>query len=475
MNMAESAWIGVECEKQLFSTILCYFEEQIDVMENTIIVDEKIFDQSCVIKNQICYLFKWIEVKPSDIIKIGTNINIIKLFEYLFHAISVAFPPIILPDFRQRLMYSKYGNILRYDWQPIDDSRVEGTYITRDFSRLFQVGGNLSECGDNIYISIKFVCDGQIDCGLNRTNDELGCLCSSNTSYSPKCVHFVDGHRKKCSFYYWKIETNVCKQYHNLKTLFKSKENEDKSPHIIYPPKKIHDCQKKVCKSQIACGKSDAHSYDISKFCTYHLDPHNELIPCKSGGHLENCTHFECNMKFKCPGYYCIPWKYICDGKWDCPHGIDESQEHNCMKERKCTNMFKCKNSIICIHIGNICNKKTDCPRGDDEYLCDLKFTTCPRNCSCLTFAIKCVSVDQLRVDSSNNLPYHVIHIEECSEVFTKEFLQFLDSITLFTMNGLFFDDICAVVSNLQHSIIIDVSYNRVKRIQNDCFQQHHT
>ena len=27
---------------------------------------------------------------------------------------------------------------------------------------------------------------------------------------------------------------------------------------------------------------------------------------------------------FKCPGYHCIPWSYVCDGKWDCPHGYDE-------------------------------------------------------------------------------------------------------------------------------------------------------
>ena len=280
-----------------------------------------------------------------------------------------------------------------------------------------------------------------------------------------KNVLFITGKQKK----------NVCEQYHNLQTLSQNKENNDKLPHIIYQPEIVHDFQKKVYKSKIACGKNDVNSYDISKICTYQLNSVNELIPCKSGGHLENCTHFECSMKYKCPGYYCIPWRYVCNGRWDCPHGIDESQEYNCVKERKCINMFKCKNSIICIHIGDICNEKIDCPLGDDEYLCDLKFTTCLANCSCLTFAIKCASVDQLRVDSSNNLPYHVIHIKECSEVFTIEFLQPLNSISVITMNGMFFDDICAIMPNSQHYITIDVSNNKVKRIPNDCFQQSST
>ena len=206
MNMADSAWITVDCDKQVFSKIICYLEEQIDAKGNENTELEMIFDQSCVIKNQTCYLFKWIEDKPNDIVTIGKNININKLFEYLFHAISVVFPPIISPDFREKLMYSKHGNILNYYWTPIDDSGFEGIYISRDFSKLFQVGGNIFECGDNIFISIKFVCDGQIDCELNRSKDELGCLCSSTTNFSPNCVTSVDEHRKKCSFYHWETE-----------------------------------------------------------------------------------------------------------------------------------------------------------------------------------------------------------------------------------------------------------------------------
>ena len=74
-------------------------------------------------------------------------------------------------------------------------------------------------------------------------------------------------------------------------------------------------------------------------------------------------------MKFKCPDFYCIPWSYVCDGKWDCPRGIDE---RNCNSERLCEIMFHCKNSIKCIHLGTICDNVKDCPSGDDEFMCSL-------------------------------------------------------------------------------------------------------
>ncbi len=35
---------------------------------------------------------------------------------------------------------------------------------------------------------------------------------------------------------------------------------------------------------------------------------------------------YECmDHYFKCPGDYCIPYHYVCDGQWQCPDGEDES------------------------------------------------------------------------------------------------------------------------------------------------------
>ncbi len=36
---------------------------------------------------------------------------------------------------------------------------------------------------------------------------------------------------------------------------------------------------------------------------------------------------YECpDNYFKCPGNYCIPLHYVCDGEWQCPDGEDEIQ-----------------------------------------------------------------------------------------------------------------------------------------------------
>ena len=38
----------------------------------------------------------------------------------------------------------------------------------------------------------------------------------------------------------------------------------------------------------------------------YKLNEDNHIVPCRNGGHIENCGKFECNMMFKCPDFYCV-------------------------------------------------------------------------------------------------------------------------------------------------------------------------
>ncbi len=75
-----------------------------------------------------------------------------------------------------------------------------------------------------------------------------------------------------------------------------------------------------------------------------------------------------CHQHFKCLGYYCIPWNYVCNGIQDCPFGDDE---RGCFQQN-CTMLFKCKGSNVCLHYNEVCNNITDCHEGDDEIFCDL-------------------------------------------------------------------------------------------------------
>ena len=230
-----------------------------------------IFNQSCVLKNEICYLFEWIEVKPRSISTIRVDQNLIELFEYLFYAINVEFPPIISPDFSKRLTYKKYGQILNYKWHSINNHDFEGLYIMKDLSVSFQRGENLFECGNGILISIKFSCDGENDCSdIYISKDELGCLCNRTSSYAPNCKYFAHRHRKKCSFYYWMTDTNKCEPYNSLETVSQAKENKEILPLISNHTNIFHDCKETFYKSQIACGKCDHNFMTYQTFVHMH-------------------------------------------------------------------------------------------------------------------------------------------------------------------------------------------------------------
>ena len=113
--------------------------------------------------------------------------------------------------------------------------------------------------------------------------------------------------------------------------------------------------------------------YIYSSICILKFDAHHHLVPCRNCGHIQNCKSLQCNMMFKCRYSYCIPWNYVCDGKWDCPEGNNELKNLVCGKVLTCIHMYKCKGiPNMCIHIGNICDHKKDCPSGDDKLFCGI-------------------------------------------------------------------------------------------------------
>ncbi len=152
---------------------------------------------------------------------------------------------------------------------------------------------------------------------------------------------------------------------------------------------------------QLKCTENDHASFNVYHVCAYQLNE-NMLWPCAQGEHLQNCRQFECSMMYKCPQFYCIPWSYICDGKWDCPGGADEGKHHSCRGQRSCKLMLRCRESQICVHVGNICDHKKDCPLGDDVHLCSVKHVQCPNLCDCLTMVTKCF---RLKISSQHFSP----------------------------------------------------------------------
>ena len=129
--------------------------------------------------------------------------------------------------------------------------------------------------------------------------------------------------------------------------------------------------------------------------CIYQFaanDTCNFLVRHEDGLSLANCSQHDCDSKhYKCPGFYCIPWRYLCDKKIDCPGGLDETQ----CNRSSCPGQFKCMDSDTCISVDSICDNVDDCPSVDDEQFCSPAIPRCPKKCTCLLYALNCQSINQ--------------------------------------------------------------------------------
>ncbi len=172
---------------------------------------------------------------------------------------------------------------------------------------------------------------------------------------------------------------------------------------------------------QLPCFEGHSHCFSVSDICVYSLDISGHLYPCRTGAHLMVCENFTCNNKYKCPGYYCLRFGYLCDGKTDCPFGEDEV---DCDNISDCKYMYRCRESRQCIHLVDICDNYTDCNYGDDERQCQLNGVQCPIGCVCLHFALSCIQLDMNKHEESKViLPYVSLviknqHIDTIKNIF---------------------------------------------------------
>ena len=220
---------------------------------------------------------------------------------------------------------------------------------------------------------------------------------------------------------------------------------------------------------QLPCMEGHNKCYDIFEICTYKLSTVHHLLPCRTGQHLQNYKAFKCNAKYKCPDYYCISWAYVCDGKWDCPHGCDENLNY-CGTTDLCLHKFICRNSQICIHILDVCNNEIDCQYGDDEFICTLS-TECVKQCDCLGFTIRCFNVRNIDDIFIVNFHFNSIHIKYSSQAFITTVLLNVKLIAILNLNENNITLPCKMLPTLQRSLIIDLSFNFIKKIRFGFFQ----
>ncbi len=216
--------------------------------------------------------------------------------------------------------------------------------------------------------------------------------------------------------------------------------------------------------SELHCFPGHSKCFSIQDICSYKLDDIGYLRPCRNGGHLQSCSAFNCVHNFKCDFAYCLPWKYVCDGLWNCPGGEDEKFARICGNKSVCIGMFKCRNAPHkCLHIGNVCDGNVDCPIGDDENLCQ----QCPHNCKCLALAALCNDQDMHLTE--NTYRHLFLSVTVNIVPFAKFFTHFEDLLILkASTNNI--SDVCLLIlpKKLVH---LEVIHNDFPNIKGQCFK----
>ncbi len=511
-NLASPEWISIYCSDTMLGQALCRTDKY-----TTDNFETHTFDKNChclmfqTLKISSCVLFVWkhktIQAKETckwhrmDSVKIE-NVN---SWLYFLLATNIPLSPILasLGESKARrhqylFMYNKV--MQRYVAKSRDSNMYEGYQLCASDMLKIQVGSGLFSCKNTTFISNLFVCDGDIDCPNNDISDEKeNVFCAhfdaKNTQQhsNNKTINATEN-KPKCSPLYYVAASGSCVKFTRLMpknsfyaadVLNKSHYTcEDNSTIDIALVDDLHsDCgpnadDEPILKSllvndvhfrcenqnQVPCHQGHPQCYNLHDTCVYKIKGHGHLVPCRNGGHIENCEEFDCNLAFKCSWYYCIPWEYVCDNNWDCPAGTDESQ---CQMKGRCDNMFKCKGSDSCIYLGSVCDSNKNCPNGDDELLCELKGIACPENCQCLALAMVCSNISSLL--QVIDRPFMFVSICCSGNLTNAHTIQVSPNARYVMLRNNNVSDICG--SSLSKELLLfDIAFNQISGLKKQCF-----
>lgn len=459
-NLATPEWVSINCTGLIVPDIVCeksgFFPDEKELKAQDLLVCWP----TAVMHDNQCFLFLWLEGKSSvssyspRMCSFGRITTIVmKTLQFIFDAVSTPFPPLLSPGTHSSFSYRKYFNKYCYE---SSSSQVEGYHMCgSDLIQLDEsVMANMFKCMDGSHVSLVYICDERTHCPGRHLVDELHCRkgkAKENTSQSMICTEHNN--------FMYSNANSTC-----LVFLDKSMEN---TPHFNQLISLDNGVQMGTTNTGqfLNCFHSDTQQYfDISDICKYKLNEKNQLSPCASGEHMESCENYECNMMFKCQMFYCIPWAYTCDGKWDCPYGSDEPV--SCKAERTCSLMFRCADSRVCIHLGNICDGISDCKLKEDESFCILASVTCPKQCNCLGFAVQCRNGTGFGIQK---LPYSLITLKSMIVLSLDHILYALQNAKFFTLSGSQLSFICGKYQQHKDIQLIDNNQNSIAMLNSHC------
>ncbi len=491
-NLADPYYIVLGCSTTTLVNVMCHVPFSNEQPELETNLELHVCDQTAVQKNMTCFQFQWL----GNLTDWRSKCHPFpQYFEYVFEAVQTTrFPPIIV-DESVFVKFTRYHNMYSYSTHQTTMS-TEGLCIMPKSAFLRQVGENIFENSLGEFMSVELVCHNEVNHtqGQNFITDP--CTCSSVENISKTCKHILHPHSNKtCSPLYHKTASGECEVYmitsEHAEDDTQKKKSTKGSPFKCSNRKEVdrdlvgdlvEDCpngrDEPVLNSmfihliyhlcahsyQIPCREGHSRCFNVSQICTYNINRFMFLEPCRTGEHLQLCKQFSCNAMFKCPNYYCVPWKYVCNGYMDCPSGTDELNKMCAF--RNCTQLYKCKLSQVCIHLGDVCDGKTDCPQKDDELVCSLNDAICPLGCVCLSVAVFCESTQIMKLHVNMMLPLTVVLLTK-SKIHHQFFLPGVLILSV-TFSGI--TEVCSWLEHARKLRSINVGFNRVEHVFVECF-----
>ena len=507
-NLAEPDWFSVDCDKPLLSQVICVKES---VHENAMDINNRSVENNyfcisnAILVGGMCYEFHWTSgISKIKYSKDNFTVNIM-IFKHIFE--TIALENQFLSAFLQKnilkmnaVKFLRYLDTVTFKQNIVSFPDQAGYIIYPSNESVIQLGIHIFNCSQGGHILFKYICNGIKDCPNDRSDEDF-CTCGESMDLKMCKTGNNSKYLNTCSSVYYMVKNGYCLKYTDPVQIYNvfnitdhlPKYRKKRTSKLIILKKSITAIGQKEFNEEtyfstvnllnyhrcfnpgeVPCLEGYFQCYNITSICIYQLNTYNiTLIPCENGRHLEYCKTFSCDTMFKCLNNYCVPWAYVCDGKWDCPKGEDELDVLVCNKHIICKIMYHCQNTRqMCLHLGNICDGYFDCPFGDDELLCELKSVECPSFCVCLLYAIQCRGLSDENIEKIYPFHYMSVHISNFKLNSMTTLIPKLKYAIVLKLPSNEIRDVCDIFSKFMNwkCMVLDLSFNSLNGIENRCY-----